>query len=58
MSDNPYAAKPWLQHYDDGVAAEVNIPEMNISEFLDNSTKEFGSRTAIWFLKNKISKCD
>jgi long-chain acyl-CoA synthetase len=55
MSENPYAAKPWLKHYDEGVPAEVTIPEINISEFLDNTTKEFGSRTAIWFLKNKIS---
>ncbi|MBA7700439.1 Long-chain-fatty-acid--CoA ligase [subsurface metagenome] len=55
MSENPYAAKPWLKHYDDDVPAEVDIPEMNISEFLDNTTKEFGSRTAIWFIKHKIS---
>ena len=55
MSENPYAAKPWLKHYDEGVPAEADIPEMNISEFLDNTTKEFGSRTAIWFLKNKVS---
>ena len=55
MSENPYAAKPWLKHYDEGIPAELDFPEMNISEFLDNTTKEFGSRTAIWFMKNKIS---
>ncbi|MFX0135850.1 MAG: long-chain fatty acid--CoA ligase [Candidatus Hodarchaeota archaeon] len=55
MSENPYAEKPWLKYYDEGVAHEVEIPEMNISEFLDNTTEEFGSRTAIWFMKNKIS---
>ena len=55
MSENPYDAKPWLEHYDDDVPTEVEIPEMNIYELLDNSTKEFGSRTAIWFMKNKIS---
>ena len=54
MSENPYAAKPWLDHYDDDVPKEIEIPEMNISEFLDNTTKEFGGRTAIWFMKNKI----
>ena len=48
MSENPYAAKPWLEHYDDDVPKEIEIPEMNISEFLDNTTKEFGGRTAIW----------
>ncbi len=55
MSENPYAEKPWLKHYDDGVPTKIDYPEINIKEFLDDSTKEFGSRTAIWFMKNKIS---
>ncbi len=55
MSENPYAARPWLKHYDGGVPTEIDFPEMNIYEFLDNSTADFGGRTAIWFLKNKIS---
>ncbi|MBY8989320.1 MAG: long-chain fatty acid--CoA ligase [Candidatus Lokiarchaeota archaeon] len=55
MSENPYEAKPWLKHYDEGVPIEVEIPEINIYEFLDNTAKEFGGRTAIWFMKNKIS---
>ena len=42
MSENPYAAKPLLKHYDDDVPHELNFPEMNISEFLNNSAKEFG----------------
>ncbi len=53
--NNPYAAKPWLSHYDEDVPKSIDYPEMNITEFLDNSAKEFGGRTAIWFLKNKIS---
>ena len=55
MSEDPYAEKPWLNHYDEDVQKEIDIPEMNISEFLDDTTKEFGSRTAIWFIKSKIS---
>jgi len=55
MSDNPYATKPWLTHYEKGVRAEIDFPEMNLYKFLDNTTKEFGGRTAIWFLKNRIS---
>ena len=53
--DNPYAAKPWLKNYDEGVPTHIDYPEMNVYEFLDNAAKDFGSRTAIWFLKNKIS---
>jgi len=55
MSENPYDEKPWLKFYDEGVPAEIEFPEMNIYEFLDNAAKEFGSRTAIWFLEHKIS---
>ncbi|KKM70225.1 hypothetical protein LCGC14_1442910, partial [marine sediment metagenome] len=47
MSENPYAEKPWLSSYEEGVPSHIDYPEMNIYEFLDNSAKEFGSRTAI-----------
>lgn len=53
--NNPYAAKPWLSHYDEGVPSSIDYPEINLTEFLDKSAKEFSGRTAIWFLKNKIS---
>jgi long-chain acyl-CoA synthetase len=55
MSENPYAEKPWLKNYDEGVPSHIDYPEMNVYEFLDNSAKDFGGRTAIWFMKNKIS---
>ena len=55
MSNDPYVEKPWLKFYDEGGPTEIDFPEMNISQFLDNAAKEFGSRTAIWFLEHKIS---
>ncbi|MHA2009093.1 MAG: long-chain-fatty-acid--CoA ligase [Promethearchaeota archaeon] len=55
MIEDPYEKKPWLKFYDDDVPKEIDIPEINISEFLDNTTKEFGGRTAIWFMNHKIS---
>ncbi|MFW9901046.1 MAG: long-chain fatty acid--CoA ligase [Candidatus Thorarchaeota archaeon] len=55
MSEDPYAEKVWLKNYDESVPSTINYPEMNVYEFLDNSANEFGSRTAIWFMKNKIS---
>jgi len=55
MSDDPYAEKCWLKNYDEAVPTHIDYPEINIYEFLDNSAKDFGSRTAIWFMKNKIS---
>ncbi len=55
MSENPYAKKPWLKHYDKDVPPSIEYPEMNLYEFLDNSAKKYGRKTAIWFMKNKIS---
>lgn len=52
---NPYASKPWVKHYDKGVPEHIDYPEINVYEFLDNAAKDFGSRTAIWFLKNKTT---
>lgn len=53
--ENPYAAKPWLKFYDKGVPAHIDYPEIPLYEFLDRSAKDFGGRTAIWFLNRKIS---
>ncbi|NVM35542.1 MAG: long-chain fatty acid--CoA ligase [Candidatus Lokiarchaeota archaeon] len=55
MSEDPYAEKLWVKNYDKGVPSTIDYPNMNVYEFLDNATKDFGSRTAIWFMKNKIS---
>ncbi|MFX1566736.1 MAG: long-chain fatty acid--CoA ligase [Promethearchaeota archaeon] len=55
MSEDPYAEKIWTNNYDKGVPSTIDYPEMNVYGFLDNSAKDFGSRTAIWFMKNKIS---
>ncbi|MFW9937584.1 MAG: long-chain fatty acid--CoA ligase [Candidatus Thorarchaeota archaeon] len=55
MSEDPYAKKPWLAHYDEGVPEHIDYPEINIYEFLENAAKDYGGRTAIWFMKNKIS---
>jgi long-chain acyl-CoA synthetase len=53
--ENPYASKPWVKNYDEGIPAHIDYPEINLYEFLDNATKDFGGRTAIWFMKSKIN---
>ncbi|MFX1238662.1 MAG: long-chain fatty acid--CoA ligase [Promethearchaeota archaeon] len=55
MIKNPYASKFWVKNYDDGVPAEVEVPEINVYEFLDNTAKNFGKKPAIYFLKNRIN---
>ncbi|MFW9838840.1 MAG: long-chain fatty acid--CoA ligase [Candidatus Thorarchaeota archaeon] len=55
MTEDPYAAKPWLAHYEKSVPESIDYPEMNLYKFLDNTAAEFGKNTAIWFMKKKIS---
>ena len=55
MIENPYVEKPWVKNYDEGIPEHIDYPDMNIYEFLDNAAKDFGSRTAIWFVKNKVT---
>ena len=55
MTEDIYSQKPWLKNYDEGVPTHIDYPEINVLEFLKNSADKHGSRTAIWFLKNKIS---
>ncbi|UCC18712.1 MAG: long-chain fatty acid--CoA ligase [Promethearchaeota archaeon] len=53
--EDPYAARPWTKFYDPDVPTTIEYPEKNIYEILDDTANEFGSRTAIWFMKNKIT---
>ncbi|MHA1276907.1 MAG: long-chain-fatty-acid--CoA ligase [Candidatus Helarchaeota archaeon] len=55
MNEDPYAEKPWLKNYDEGVPSHIDYPVMNLYEILDNTAKDFGRRTAIWFQGRKIS---
>jgi long-chain acyl-CoA synthetase len=54
-NENPYADKRWVKFYDKGVPAHIDYPEIPLYEFLDRAAKDFGSRTAIYFLKRRIS---
>ncbi len=54
-NENPYADKRWLKFYDKGVPTHIDYPEIPLYEFLDRAAKDFGSRTAIYFLKRRIS---
>jgi long-chain acyl-CoA synthetase len=54
-NEDPYADKPWLKFYDKGVPAHIDYPEIPLYEFLDKAAKDFGGRTALYFLKRKMS---
>ena len=40
-TENPYAAKPWVKHYDKGVPEHIEYPEMNVYKLLVK--QQFGS---------------
>ncbi|MGD2145001.1 MAG: AMP-binding protein, partial [Anaerolineae bacterium] len=41
--------KPWLSHYEDGVPAEVEIPDYPLSQNLVRAAAEFPERPALIF---------
>jgi long-chain acyl-CoA synthetase len=49
-----YAARPWLQHYDDGVPEDLPLPRQPLHEMLSNAALEHPDRAAIIFFGQKI----
>ncbi|GMR11161.1 MAG: long-chain fatty acid--CoA ligase [Anaerolineae bacterium] len=39
----------WHKHYDEGVPSEVELPEMRLQDFLDNSARDFPDRPCTIF---------
>jgi len=49
-----YEKRPWLKWYSEGVPADLEIPEKNVIEMLDEGVKKWGKKTAMIFYGNKI----
>jgi long-chain acyl-CoA synthetase len=47
--------RPWLQHYDEGVPADLEIEETLVSEWLSRAAREFPDRTAVVFKSVRLS---
>ena len=54
MSD-PYAAKPWLKHYDDHVPHSLNYSDKTYAEVFREATTHIPSRTAIYYMGRGIT---
>jgi long-chain acyl-CoA synthetase len=50
-----YLAKPWLEHYPEGVPTEIDIPVVSIPALLDQVVDKYGSKTALIFYGKKIN---
>jgi len=50
-----YAAKPWLAHYPEGVAEEVEVPEMSVPQAFDKMADQYAGKNALIFYGKKIT---
>ena len=53
MTNDPYAAKPWLKQYDEGVPEHIDYPEINLYEILDNAAKYCAWRNMVTYILDK-----
>lgn len=49
MSASPYASRPWLDSYAEGVPDEIDRPTQTLPEMLAQSVRTFGRRPALEF---------
>jgi long-chain acyl-CoA synthetase len=50
MADSPYAAKPWLRHYDFWVPAQINAPNQPLYQILQIAGVSYREKPAIAFM--------
>lgn len=50
-----YADKPWLKHYEEGVAKTIPLPDKTIIDMLDESAKKHPDQIALFFKGTKIT---
>jgi long-chain acyl-CoA synthetase len=55
MGANEYLAKPWLQHYQPGVPATVEVPLKSVPQAFDEATDRAPERPAVVFYGRSIS---
>ncbi len=46
---DPFSARPWLRHYEPGVPAEVEIPELTVDGLLRQAAQRWPDRDAMLF---------
>ncbi len=49
------ATRPWLQFYEEGVPAHIDIPDHPLTWLLDNATRHYPNNTAIIYYGHKIT---
>jgi long-chain acyl-CoA synthetase len=54
-SKETYAAKPWLEHYPEGVPGEVDVPDISVPEAFDLMADRYANNIALVFYGKKIT---
>ena len=54
-ADSPYAARPWLRSYPEGVPADFDFPAVPLTRLLDDAASSFPTGTALAFLGTRLS---
>ena len=49
------STRPWIRHYEQGVPAQLDIPDQPLTWLLDQTVSRFPSRTAIIYYGTKLS---
>src|SRR5438552_5181526 len=48
-------ARPWIRHYEQGVPAELDIPDQPLTWLLDQTVSKYPNHTAIIYYGNRLS---
>jgi len=54
MGANEYLARPWLKHYQQGVPADVEVPNKSVPRASDEATERDPQRAAVVFSGRSI----
>ncbi len=50
-----YAAKPWIAHYPEGTAENVDIPDISVPQAFDKMADQYAGKNALIFYGKKIT---
>src|SRR6266852_8323400 len=50
-----YSARPWVRHYEQGVSAELAIPDQPLTWLLDQAVHNHSDQTAIIYYGNRLN---
>ena len=53
--NSPYAEKPWLKQYDEGVPAMIDVPDYPLHHFLEEAARNYAENTAVIFKDRRIT---